>query len=97
MAEPLRPLVIVGIGGGLEQWRVVKAGTGLPITFVLDYDREGQSGDELLDFAEEIDEARSYLAHFRDGGDTRTLAEMRDSADEYRRMVLNDETAGRYR
>lgn len=92
-----RPLVIVGIGGGLEQWRIVKPGTGLPRTFVLDYDREGQYGDELLAFAEEIEEARAALAEYEDPKDDGALARMVESISEYEQMVRDDETAGRYR
>jgi hypothetical protein len=98
VTDERRPLVIIGVGGGLVQWEVLKPGTGLPRLHVLDYDREGEGGDELLGFVEEIEAARSDLAEYGGTGmDAMTLRNMQESADEYRRPVLEGETARGWR
>lgn len=95
--SPRRPLVIVGVGWGLVQWTVVKPGIGVPRLHELDYDREGQGGQELLDFAEQIEAARADLADYEDEEDTGTLFNMSESIREYEQMVGEGKAAGRSR
>lgn len=92
-----RPLVITGVGGGLVQWQITRRGTGEPRTHVLDYDREGQGGDELRDFAEEIRQARNDLAEFGGAEAADQIAEFNRQIAEYNGLADRGETASRYR
>lgn len=97
MNDERRPLVIIGIGGGLVQWEVTKPGTGLPRLHVLDYDREGQGGDELGDFVDEIKAARADLYDYNDPADDPTVMAMDASIGEYEELIANNETARDWR
>jgi hypothetical protein len=92
-----RPLVIVGVGGGLVQWDVCKPGVGLPRLHVLDYDREGADEDEIKGLIEEITAAQDDLAEYHDAEDLRTLTNLGESVVKYQQMIEDGESPGRYR
>ena len=93
MSEP-RPLVIVGVGGGLVQWVITKPGTGEPDVHTLDYDREGQMGEQLRDFADEIRAASDALEAF-DGPDDPQVREFTRQIGEYMTLAASGEGAPR--
>lgn len=95
MSEP-RPLVIVGVGGGLVQWVIKKPGTGEPNVHTLDYDREGQSGEELRDFADEIRRASDALEEF-DGPDDKQVLEFTRQIGEYMTLAGTGESGRNWR
>ena len=95
MAPEPQPLVIVYVGGGLVQDTTAKPGTGEPRVFVIDWDREGQYGEELDDFADTIEEARDALAEYAGTIDEVTM--LTREALKYRGLAVSGETAGRYR
>lgn len=59
-----RPLVIVEVDGGVVQNTLALPGLGTPLIHVLDYDREGQTAEELDDFVADLRAAlRDLRAH----------------------------------
>jgi hypothetical protein len=92
-----RPLVIVGVGGGLVQWTIEKHGLGTPRVHVLDHDREDASPQELEEFIEEIKAARGDLEEYRDPLDAETIGNLTESITEYTEMIEDGFAPGRYR
>ncbi len=95
--ESERPLVITAIGGGLMQWSVTKPGAGMPRLYTLDFDLEGAPDWEIADLADRYEAARDALAEYGDPEDADTIASMTEGINEYREMLANGETPGRYR
>jgi len=58
------PLVVIGVGGGLVQWTYEKPGIGTPDVYTLDFDREGNTDEELIDFLAEIDAVLEVLVTY---------------------------------
>ncbi len=92
-----RPLVIVHVGGGLVQWTHEKPGLGTPRVMVLDFDREGQVGDELRAFVVELDEAGEALAEYDDPNDGVVLYELGLARNEYQDLIDDQQEGRRYR
>ena len=90
-----RPLVIVHVGGGLVQWTHEKPGLGTPRVIVLDFDREGQVGDELREFLAEIDEASDALAEYDDPTNDRAVGYALSLARNEYQDLIDDGQAGR--
>lgn len=82
-----RPLVIVNVGGGLVQGTVKRQGIGTPRVYVLDYDKEGCTPDELAEFIDDIQEARNALMEY-DPNESLYVQEMDESITDYREMLV---------
>lgn len=97
--DPLPPLVIVGFGGGLQQWEFSEPGVGKPEMHVLEYDVEGEPPERLAAFADEIDaaadalEARHPTSEYSLAG----VRNLRAGAAEFRVEAALGHTGSRYR
>jgi len=60
----------------------------MPCVHVLDYDREGQTGAELADFADEMTAARADLAAYQDPADKLELLSLAESIEQFREYAL---------
>lgn len=78
-----RPLVIVGMEGGIAQWDVTKHGLGTPRLFVLDYDRDESDDEDLRDFIDQIQTARNALMEYADDESRQVVDNMDESIAKY--------------
>lgn len=89
------PLVIVYVGGGMVQNWTAKEGVGEPRVFVIDWDREGQYGSELDEFADQLVETSEALGEY--AGTINEVKMLNRAAEGYRNLAASGETASRYR
>mgnify|MGYP006281201009 CR=1 FL=1 len=47
-----RPLVVVGLYGGIVQWDMLFSGCGIPDFHILDFDREGEDDEDRMEWCE---------------------------------------------
>lgn len=87
-----RPLVVVEVGGGLVQNTIELPGLGTPEVKVLDYDLEGADEMQLTEMIERIEEVCSDFTSR--GYKTKRLEH---AIAEYRQMIADGESPGRYR
>lgn len=97
--DPLPPLVIVGFGGGLQQWEFSEPGVGKPEMHVLEYDLEGEPPERLAAFADEIDAAANALEarHPTSEWSLAGVRNLRAGAAEFRVEAALGHTGSRYR
>lgn len=82
-----RPLVIVGMDGGLIQWEVLKPGLGTPRVHELDFDRDGASAEDLREFIDAIQYARNDLMEYDDPEDHEWIESLNESISDIEERV----------
>ena len=82
-----RPLVILNITGGVEQWCITAAGEGEPIVYVWDFDTDYMDADRCDELAAQAEDQARAIALADGRIDPDTLAALRDGLAEARTTV----------